>query len=173
MLSLKAVSSFFFVWWAQAPSTGLCFLRTARSPVDDPVGERPRQRVDEQCEEDCGDEQEQRQDDVLLVVAPHQVEETLEGVGEPGEGGVRTAGVGGAKEQRFSQRRSTDFLLLLYFQAGFSFFVVFTGVFTCWSRPPEKIAKTLFVLHYYGNGMGNESIYINEQCLLLSFLTNI
>lgn len=72
-------------------STGLCFIRAGSSPVDNPVGERPRQRVDEQCEEECGDEQEQRQDDVLLVVAPHQVEKTLEGVGEPGEGGVRAA----------------------------------------------------------------------------------
>lgn len=77
----------------------LVFLRAARSPIDDPVGERPRQRVDEQCEEERGDEQQQRQDDVLLVVAPHQVEETLEGVGQPGEGGVRAAEGAGQKNK--------------------------------------------------------------------------
>lgn len=62
-----------------------------RSSVDNPVGERSGQRVEEQCEEQCRDEQQQRQDDVLLVVPPHQVDETLERIGEPREGSVGTA----------------------------------------------------------------------------------
>lgn len=91
-------------------------IRARRSPIDNPVGERPRQRVDEQCEEECGDEQEQRQDDVLLVVAPHQVEKALEGVGEPGEGGVRAAEDEnkGAVRCSLPWQLSTDFLLFVY-----------------------------------------------------------
>lgn len=133
---------------AQAQSTGLCFIRAGRSPIDNPVGERPRQRIDEQCEEECGDEQEQRQDDVLLVVAPHQVEKTLEGVGEPGEGGVRAAEEAGQGSKGWVRcclpwQHPTDFLPLLF----------------CWQPfPPvghcgrQKPAKKLPVLQHFGDG---------------------
>lgn len=59
--------------------------------VDDPLGDGAGQRVEQQGQEQHGDEQDQRDDDVLLVASPHQVKETLEGVDEPGEGSVRTA----------------------------------------------------------------------------------
>lgn len=54
--------------------------------------DRPRQSVEEQGEEERQDEEDKGRDDVLLVVPPHQVEETLEWIHEPGEGCVRTAG---------------------------------------------------------------------------------
>lgn len=48
------------------------------------------QRVEQQGEEERRDEQHQRDDDVLLVVFPNQVEETLEWIDKPREGGVWT-----------------------------------------------------------------------------------
>lgn len=50
-----------------------------------------RQRVEEQDEEHGQDEQNQCNDDVLLIVLPDQVEETLEGIDKPREGRVGTA----------------------------------------------------------------------------------
>ncbi len=50
------------------------------------------QCVEQQGEEQHCDEQDQGDDDVLLVASPHQVEETLEWIDKPGEGGVWTTG---------------------------------------------------------------------------------
>lgn len=64
------------------------------SSVDYLLRNGPRQRVEEQSEEQHADEQHQGDDDVLLVAPPHQVEETLERIDEPGEGRVRSTGGG-------------------------------------------------------------------------------
>lgn len=50
------------------------------------------QCVEKQGEEQHCDEKDQGNDDVLLVASPHQVEETLEWIDKPGEGGVWTTG---------------------------------------------------------------------------------
>lgn len=65
------------------------------SPADYLLRNRSRQCVDEQGKEERGDKQQQGQNDVFLVALPHQVEETLEWIDKPREGGVRTAAVGG------------------------------------------------------------------------------
>lgn len=68
------------------------------SSIDYPLRKRSWQRVEQQGEEQRCDEQDQGEDDVLLVASPHQVEETLEWIDKPREGGVWTAG--GEREER-------------------------------------------------------------------------
>lgn len=70
------------------------------SPGDYPLRNGSRQSVDEQGEEERGDEQQEGQNDVFLVALPNQVEETLERIDEPREGGVRTAAGGGDGEEQ-------------------------------------------------------------------------
>lgn len=60
--------------------------------VDNLLRDGSWQGVEKQGQEQHSDQQDQGDDDVLLVVAPHQVEKTLERVDKPGEGRVGTAG---------------------------------------------------------------------------------
>ncbi len=55
------------------------------------------QCVEEQGEEQRCEEHDHSSNDVLLVAFPHQVEETLEWIDEPREGGVWTTEGGGGK----------------------------------------------------------------------------
>lgn len=67
------------------------------SSIDDLLWDGSWQCVEEQCEEQHCDEQDQSDDDVLLVASPHQVEETLERIDKPREGGVRATGEEGKR----------------------------------------------------------------------------
>lgn len=60
--------------------------------IDYPLRNGSWQCVEQQSEEEHSDEHDQGDDDVLLVASPHQVEETLEWIDEPREGGVWTTG---------------------------------------------------------------------------------
>lgn len=61
-------------------------IKSDQSSTDDPVADRPRQCVEEQGKKQCQDQQHQGSYDVLLIVLPDQMEETLKGVHKPREG---------------------------------------------------------------------------------------
>lgn len=66
-----------------------CFITNSdRLSTDDPVTDRPWQCVEQQDQKQCQDQQDQGSYDVLLIVLPDQMEETLKGVHKPREGCV-------------------------------------------------------------------------------------
>lgn len=73
---------------------------TSVSSVDHLLWKSSRQRVEQQDEEQHCDQEEQGEDNVFLVVLPHQVEETFERIDEPRERSVRAAGVRGERGEQ-------------------------------------------------------------------------
>lgn len=56
------------------------------SSTDNPVADGPWQCVEEQGKKQCHDQQHQSSYNVLLIVLPDQMEETLKGIHKPREG---------------------------------------------------------------------------------------
>ena len=69
----------------------MCVSLLSILSINDLLGDGCRESVKQQGNEQSSDEEDQGYDDVFLVIPPDQVEETLEGVHEPGKGGVGAA----------------------------------------------------------------------------------
>lgn len=74
-----------------------------------PIADRTWQRVDEEHEEDNEDKQNYANDDVLLVISPDQVIQTLEWINKPREGCVWSAKGEERRREKLHKGRSSYF----------------------------------------------------------------